>query len=477
MIAGYLLDYNIQDDIAHLANQLNFAIPFYNKVYGKTKFTKPSLKDIAYNTVVKAKFIYETRDTFINKLEEEKLMTLYKDIDFPLAHVLSNMELAGINIDQKNLIDMGENIKVRIEVLTSEIYTDAGEVFNIASPQQLSGILFDKLKLPHGKKGKTGYSTAIDVLKKLKNKHNIIPKIIEYRMLLKLKSTYIEGLLNSIMQDHKIHTIFTQTLTKTGRLSSVDPNLQNIPIRLEYGRLIRKAFVAAENCNLLTFDYSQIELRILAHMSKVETLIEAFKNNMDIHTKTAMDIFKVEQLDITENMRQIAKAVNFGIIYGISNYGLAENLEIDFNEAQKFINDYLITYPGIKEYMDNTIKSAYEKGYVKTLFNRKRNIPELKNKNYIIKKHGERIALNTPIQGTSADIIKKAMIEISHQFKENKLQSKMVLQIHDELIFDVLKEEEEQVKKIVVDVMENIVQLSVPLKVDIAEGKSWYQAQ
>lgn len=476
MIAGYLLDYNIKDDIAYMANQMNFDIKFYDTIYGKTKLKKPSIEDIAYNTVMKAKFVFDTKEELTKKLVQENLLKLYNEIDFPLARVLGDMEFNGVNVDRKTLIDMGENIKIRIEVLSNEIYNDAGQTFNISSPQQLGEILFEKLGLPHGKKGKTGYSTAIDVLNKIKNYHPIVEKIIEYRTLTKLQSTYIDGLLNAIMDDHKIHTIYTQTLTRTGRLSSIEPNLQNIPIRFEYGRLIRKAFVASEESNILSFDYSQIELRILAHMSGVSSLIDAFNSGMDIHTKTAMDIFKVEDYEVNANMRRIAKAVNFGIMYGISSFGLAENLDVDFREAKKFIDDYLITYPGIKDYMDKTIKEAYEKGYVKTLFDRKRNIHELNNKNYMIRQQGERIALNTPIQGTSADILKKAMIEIDHQFKLEGLKSKMILQVHDELIFDTLKEEDEIVKKIVTKVMENIYKLNVPLKVDISEGKSWYQA-
>lgn len=476
MVAGYLLDYNIKDDLAYLANQMNYDLPFYETIYGKTKFKKPSLTDIAYNTVMRAKFIFDTKNTIMNKLEEEQLVSLYSELDFPLTKVLSDMEYTGVNVDRKTLIDMGENIKIRLEVLSNDIYNDAGQTFNISSPLQLGEILFDKLGLQHGKKGKTGYSTAIDVLNKIVDKHPIVNKIIEYRTLSKLQTTYIDGLLNSIMDDHKIHTIFTQTLTRTGRLSSIEPNLQNIPIRFEYGRLIRKAFIASPDSTLLSFDYSQIELRILAHMSGVESLIEAFTADMDIHTKTAMDIFKVDEIEVNPNMRRIAKAVNFGIIYGISSFGLAENLDVDFKSAKQFIDDYLQSYPGVKEYMDNTIKQAYNDGYVKTLLGRKRNIHELSNNNYMVRQQGERIALNTPIQGTSADIIKQAMVEIHKQFKERELESKMILQVHDELIFDVLKEEYEIVHSIVTEVMENVYKLKVPLKVDVNEGKSWYQA-
>ena len=474
-IAGYLLDYNIKDDIAYLANQMGYNIPFYDKVYGKTKIVKPKEEEIAYNAIVKAKFIYDTYEILLNKLEEEEVLNLYKEIDLPLAKVLAKMEYSGINVNKQTLLEMGEEIKLKIELLSNDIYNDAGLVFNIASPSQLGEVLFEKLGLKHGKKGKTGYSTAIDVLNKLKGSHPIIEKIIEYRTLNKLYTTYIEGLLKTVMEDNKIHTIYNQTLTRTGRLSSVEPNLQNIPIRYEYGKIIRKAFIPSKNSLLLSCDYSQIELRILAHMSSVDALIDAFNEDADIHKKTAMDLFKIKENEVTSNMRRIAKAVNFGIIYGISSFGLSENLDIFVNEAKEFIEEYLKTYPGIKEYMDNTIKLAHHQGFVKTLFNRKRNILELANKNYMIRQQGERMALNTPIQGTSADIIKKAMLEIDKRFEENKIKSKMILQIHDELVFDVLESELEQVKQIVKTIMENVYKLKVPLKVDAKHGKDWYQ--
>ncbi len=476
MILGYLLDYNIKDDIAYMANQMDYDVPFYDKVYGKTKFVKPEIKDIAYNAIAKAKFIYETHDFLLEKLEQAEMTRLYNEIDLPLASVLANMEFSGVNVNKDTLLEMGEELKIKIELLSNDIYNDAGEIFNISSPSQLGEILFEKLGLKHGKKGKTGYSTAIDVLNKIKDDHQIVEKIIEYRTLTKLYSTYIEGLLTTVMNDNKIHTIYNQTLTRTGRLSSVEPNLQNIPVRYEYGRLIRKAFVPSEKSLILSCDYSQIELRILAHMSSVDSLIQAFSNNIDIHKKTAMDIFKVEENGVTSNMRRIAKAVNFGIIYGISSFGLSENLDILINEAKVFIDEYLATYPGVKEYMDNTIKEAYVQGYVRTLFNRKRNVTELSNKNYMIRQQGERIALNTPIQGTSADIIKKAMIEISNIFKEKNIKSKMILQVHDELILDVLESELEVVQEIVKSTMENTYKLKVPLKVDINYGSNWYQA-
>ena len=351
----------------------------------------------------------------------------------------------------------------------------AGCEFNISSPKQLGEILFEKLGLPHGKKNTNGYSTSMEVLTKLKGKHIIIDKIIEYRAINKLYTTYIEGLLSNIMSDGKIHTIYTQTLTRTGRLSSIEPNLQNIPVRSEMGKLIRKAFVPSENSVILSGDYSQIELRILSHMADNETLIGAFKDNKDIHTKTASDVFKVSEELVTKEMRRVAKAVNFGIIYGISSFGLAENLNIPVKEAKDFIDGYFEAYPGIKVYMDKVILDAHSSGFVKTLFGRKRNIPELNNKNYLIRSSGERMALNTPIQGTSADILKMAMIKIVDEIKNQNLKSKLILQVHDELVFDCLKEETEEIKNIMTNVMEHICDLNVPLKVEIEYGDNWYQ--
>ena len=466
MIASSLLEYNTKDDIAYLANQLNYNIPFYENVLKQ--------EDISKIVVSKAKFIYEIKDELLNKIKEENMQELYNEIEIPLTYVLGDMEYDGVVVDKDILDEMGNEIKIKLEILSKDIYNLAGTSFNISSPQQLGEVLFERLNLPHGKKGKTGYSTAVDVLNKLVNKHPIIEKILEYRMLNKLYTTYVEGLINTI-KNGKIHTIYTQTLTRTGRLSSIEPNLQNIPIRTEYGRLIRKAFVPSEDSVIVSGDYSQIELRILAHMANVPALIDAFNNDFDIHSKTASDIFKTDV--VTKEMRRIAKAVNFGIIYGISSFGLSENLNISTKEAKQFIDEYLKTYPGIKEYMDNTIKNAYECGYAKTLFNRKRIIDELKNTNYMIRQSGERMALNTPIQGTSADIIKKAMVLIHQKLKENNLKSKLIIQVHDELVFDCLKEEQEQVIKIMKDVMENVIKLKVPLKIDIEYGNNWYEAK
>ena len=473
MIAGYLLDYNVKDDIAYLANQFDYDIPFYENIYGKNnKLSEPNNIDIiAYNSVLKAKFIYETYNIFNEKLNNENMIELFNDIEIPLSYTLGDMEYKEI------LNQMGIEIKNKIFEVEKNIYEIVGHEFNISSPQQLGTVLFEELNLPSKKKGKTGYSTAADVLNKLVDKHPIINMIIEYRMLTKLYNTYIEGLISSIHPDGKVHTIYTQTLTRTGRLSSIEPNLQNIPIRYEYGKLIRKAFLPSPNSLILSSDYSQIELRVLAHMANVEALIDAFNNDIDIHTKTASDIFNVPISEVTKSMRRIAKAVNFGIIYGISGYGLSENLGISTKEASNFIEQYLNTYPGIKTYMDETIKKAHENKYVKTLFNRKRNIPELDNKNYMIRSGAERIALNTPIQGTSADIIKIAMVEASKKLKESNMKTKMILQVHDELIFDVFKDELDMVKEIVKETMEGVCKMSVPLKVDIEVGTDWYDTK
>ena len=476
MIAGALLDYNMKDDIAYLANQVDYELNFYEKIYGKNAtLKKPDIEIIAKECINKAKFIYETKDLFQTKIKEENIEYLYNEIEFPLATVLADMEYEGVKVDANVLKEMGEDIQIKLELLSKDIYNTAGCKFNISSPNQLSEVLFEKLNLPHKKKTANGYSTAIDVLNKLKDKHPIISQIIEYRKLSKIYGTYAQGLINTI-QNEKIHTIYTQNLTRTGRLSSIEPNLQNIPVRDNFGKQIRKAFVPTYDY-ILSADYSQIELRVLAHMADVQALKEAFKNKLDIHAKTASDIFKVPLNLVTSEMRRVAKAVNFGIIYGISSFGLAENVGIRPAEAKKFIDTYLETYPGIKEYMDTSISQAKEKGYVTTLFNRKRNIPELKNTVYTIRQSGERIALNTPIQGTAADIIKLAMVKVYKALKENNLKTKMIIQVHDELIFDVPKEELEQVKKIVTDVMDNVCPLNVPLAIDINYGKNWAEAK
>jgi len=469
MISAYLLNYNIKEDITYLANSMGFEIPFIKD--------DESLENIANISVLKAKFIYETKDKFLKEMENEELINLFNEVEMPLSLVLANMEKEGVNIDTKVLEDMKSELKIKIELISQSIYNHAGEEFNIASSKQLGKILFEKLNLPFSKKNKIGYVTDSNTLEKLVNMHPIVEEILEYRLLTKLYSTYIEGLLNIISEDGKIHTIYTQTLTRTGRLSSIEPNLQNIPIRNNIGRLIRKAFIPEKECIMMSSDYSQIELRIFAHLSKVEDLIEAFKKGFDIHTKTAMDINKVDESLVTKEMRRKAKAVNFGIIYGISSYGLSEDLKISPKEAKMFIEDYFNAYPGVKNYMDYEIKKAHELGYVKTIMNRKRIIDELNNKNYMIRSMGERMALNTPIQGTAADILKLAMIKIDKEIKKNNLKSKMILQVHDELIFNVLNDEKEIMEKLVKDTMENIYKLEVPLVVDIEFGSNWYEAK
>lgn len=479
MLAAYLLEYNVKDDIAYVANNFDGDIPFYENVYGKgSKLDAPKEDIIAYNTILKAKFIYESYNMFKEKLEKENQFKLLTEIEMPLSYVLGDMEYDGVCLDINKLDEMGEEIRMKTELLSKDIYDLAGCEFNISSPSQLGEILFEKLELPHGKKLKTGYSTSVEVLEKLQDKHPIIKLIMEYRTLTKLYSTYIEGLKNSVCEDGKIHTIYTQALTRTGRLSSIEPNLQNIPIRYEYGRLIRKAFIPRENDGfILSGDYSQIELRILSHMANVETLIDAFKNDIDIHTKTASDIFKVSIDEVTKSQRRIAKAVNFGIIYGISPFGLSENAGISLGEAKQFIDDYFETYPGIKDYMEKTKEEAYKNKYVLTLFNRKRILNELNNTNYMIRQQGERMALNTPIQGTSADIIKMAMVKLHSMFKEKNIKSKLIIQVHDELVIDVDAKEKDIVIDILKDVMENIVKLEVPLKIEVEYGKDWYEAK
>ncbi len=474
-IAAYLLEYNLKDDIAYLANEMGYNIPFREMLYPKKGDLDLDL--IRKSAVAKAKYIYETKDRLIDELKEKDMYELFTDIEMPLSLVLGDMEYTGFNVNKDILREMGKEIKEKIDLLSQEIYTLADAEFNISSPSQLGEILFEKLNLKHGKKGKTGYSTAQEVLEKLVNDHPIINKILEYRMLTKLHSTYIDGLINTIYPDNKIHTIYTQTLTRTGRLSSIEPNLQNIPIRNEYGKLIRKAFIPSNDSVLLSSDYSQIELRLLAHMADVKSLIEAFNNGIDVHTKTASDIYHVSIDEVTKDMRRNAKAVNFGIIYGISSYGLSENIGITPKEAQAFIDSYYETYPGIKSYMDDVILNAHNAGYVVTMFNRRRTLPDLDNKNYMIRSGAERMALNTPIQGTSADIIKKAMVLIYKEFKKNKLKSKMLVQVHDELVFDCYKDEFDTVKEIVKNTMENVVKLNVPLNVEIEHGTDWYQAK
>ena len=480
MIAMYLLDYVVKDDISFVARSFGYNITDYETFFGTEK--RPKLYDeeeLKKLGCLKAKFIYETRKKVLDKLKEDGEEELFNNIEMPLASVLADMEITGIKVDRGYLKDVEVDLDKQIKVLEKEIYDLAGKEFNILSPSQLGPILFVDLGIKYPKRIKEGqrFLTNKEILDKIRDKHPIVEKILEYRTLTKLYSNYAVGLEAEIREDQRIHTIFTQTLTRTGRLSSVEPNLQNIPARSEYSRLIRKAFIPDEDSVLLSSDYSQVELRIFAHMSNEENLIKAFIEEKDIHAKTASDIFHVPMEEVTKDMRRNAKAVNFGILYGISGFGLSEDLGIDIKTAKNFIDDYLETYPGILKYMEEAKAMAYKYGYVKTLMNRKRVIEELNNRNYMIRSSGERMALNTPIQGTAADILKKAMVEIYDEFNKRNLKSKMLIQVHDELVFNVLNDELEVVKKIVKDKMENTIKLSVPLKVDIEIGNNWYEAK
>ncbi len=479
MIATYLLDYVVKDDISFVAQAFDVKLPLYDDLFGTEKRPKEvSLEVLRDVCCRKAQFIYDTRNQLLEELQKNNELDLFQKIEMPLSRVLADMELTGIKVDVDYLDKVASELKSQMEVIEKEIYELAGVTFNIMSPAQLSKVLFETLEIPYPKRVKDGkYSTSKDILDKIRFVHPIVDKILEYRTLAKLYTNYAVGLKAEVREDGRIHTIFTQTLTRTGRLSSISPNLQNIPARAEYSKLIRKAFVPDDNSKLLSSDYSQVELRIFAHMSKAENLIQAFVDGKDIHTKTASDIFHVSMDDVTKDMRRTAKAVNFGILYGISSFGLSEDLGIDIATAKKFIDNYLETYPGISEYMEEEKKKAYELGYVTTLMNRRRVIEELKNKNYMIRSSGERMALNTPIQGTAADILKKAMVEIYDEFNKRGLKSKMLIQVHDELVFNVLNDELEEVSSIVRDIMENTIQLSVPLKVDIEYGDNWYEAK
>ena len=483
MIAAYLLNYNVKDDISYLAKELDYDIESYEESYGTDKRRKEVEEEkIKTLCIEKAKFIYETHDKLEEELEKEAEKSLFEDIEMPLARVLADMELTGIKVDSEYLDEVAKDLEKHINDMEQAIYLDAGLEFNIMSPKQLGEVLFEKLGIKYPKRNNSAnkryqYLTNKEILEKIKDAHPIVNKILEYRTLIKLYTNYAVGLKNEIREDGRIHTIFTQTLTRTGRLSSINPNLQNIPARAEYSRLIRKAFIPDDDSIILSSDYSQVELRIFSSLSDASNLIEAFKNNQDIHAKTASDIFHVPIEDVTKDMRRTAKAVNFGILYGISSFGLSEDLGIDIKTAKEFIDNYLETYPGIKEYMDKEKQDAYKNGYVKTLMNRKRVIEELQNKNYMVRSAGERIALNTPIQGTAADILKKAMVEIYDEFKKQGLKSKMLIQVHDELVFNVLNDEVETVKKIVKDIMENTYKLDVPLVVDIETGSNWYEAK
>lgn len=481
-LASYIINPSESpDDFAAVAKQHGFmSVQSDEAVYGKgAKRRIPEEKILGEHLVRKAAALALLKEKLENELWENDQYELFNSLEMPLSLVLADMEYQGVKLDMDRLVNMGEEIKGRLAEIETRIFEMAGEQFNINSPKQLGVILFEKLGLPAAKKTKTGYSTSADVLEKLASKHKIIEEILNYRQLGKLQSTYIEGLQKVVNKEtQKVHTRFNQALTATGRLSSTDPNLQNIPIRLEEGRKIRQAFVPSEkDWVIFAADYSQIELRVLAHIAGDEKLIEAFQNDMDIHTKTAMEVFKVGKDEVTSNMRRHAKAVNFGIVYGISDYGLSQSLSISRKEAGEFIERYLESYPGVQEYMDEIVKDAKQKGFVQTLLHRRRYIPEITSRNFNLRSFAERTAMNTPIQGSAADIIKKAMIDMADRLKEEGLKSRLLLQVHDELIFEAPKDEIEKLKKVVPDVMENAIELKVPLKVDYAFGPTWYDAK
>ena len=469
------------DDVATLAKELGYRNVQANEtVYGKgAKRAIPAIEALAEHASRKVFAVWSLQPKLEALLKENEQFELYKNLELPLASILGEMESEGITVNRATLEKMGQDLNDKLVVIEQEIYTEAGEAFNINSPKQLGVILFDKLGLPVIKKTKTGYSTAADVLEKLKPEHAIIEHILLYRQLGKLQSTYIEGLLKEIHEeDGKVHTRFQQALTATGRLSSTDPNLQNIPIRLEEGRKIRQAFVPSnEDWILFSADYSQIELRVLAHMSMDENLVDAFREGMDVHTRTAMDVFHVSEDEVDSNMRRAAKAVNFGIVYGISDYGLSQNLDITRKEAATFIEKYFASFPGVKQYMDDIVQDAKFNGYVTTILNRRRYLPDITSSNFNLRSFAERTAMNTPIQGSAADIIKKAMIDMDARLKKENMQAKLLLQVHDELIFEAPKEEIALLEKIVPEVMENAIELSVPLKVDFNYGATWYEAK
>ncbi|WZL74669.1 DNA polymerase I [Clostridiaceae bacterium 35-E11] len=484
-IALYLIDptrtnYEVNDIAAEYLNEM---IPSEEEVFGKGK-TKTTYAEIAQEKLMRYGYnwcdtVRKSKDLFIKQIKEYELEQLYYEVELPLIEVLADMEFRGFMVDRSMLDTLGQELDKKIGCLTAEIFQEAGEEFNINSTKQLGAILFDKLGLPAIKKTKTGYSTNIEVLEKLHDKHSIIPKIIEYRQLVKLKSTYIDGLIGVINSTtNKIHSSFNQTVTATGRISSTEPNLQNIPIKLEIGREIRKVFVPEnEDYALLDADYSQIELRVLAHISQDQHLIEAFDQGQDIHTATASKVFNVPIDEVTSLQRSRAKAVNFGIVYGISDYGLSENLHITKKEAQKYIDEYFSQYDGVREYMENVVKEGKEKGFVTTLLKRRRYIPELKSKNFNVRSFGERTAMNTPIQGSAADIIKIAMIRVYKELRDKGLRSKLILQVHDELVVEAHKDEIEIVKEIVRHEMEHAIHLDVLLKVDMNIGNNWYNAK
>ncbi|ALX48335.1 DNA polymerase I [Lentibacillus amyloliquefaciens] len=482
LLTSYLLNpAENNHDIPAIAHRMGETdVQFDEEVYGKgAKMKVPEQDKLTEHVARKANVLFQIKEEMKEQLKVNEQYELLKELEMPLALILGEMEHTGVLVDVERIREMGDDLKQRLDDLEREIYELAGEEFNLNSPKQLGPILFEKLGLPVIKKTKTGYSTAADVLEQLQNEHAIIPKLLLYRQLGKLQSTYIAGLLKVVDQGtQKIHTRFNQALTQTGRLSSVEPNLQNIPIRLEEGRKIRQAFVPSKrDWVMFAADYSQIELRVLAHIAGDEKLVEAFTNNLDIHTQTAMDVFNVERGKVTDNMRRQAKAVNFGIVYGISDYGLSQNLGITRKEAKQFIERYFESYPDVKAYMDDIVQEAKHQGYVTTLMKRRRYLPEITSRNFNRRSFAERTAMNTPIQGSAADIIKKAMIDLHEKLNDEKLEARMLLQVHDELILEAPQEEIEQLKEIVPAIMEKTVDLNVPLKVDYEYGESWFDAK
>ncbi len=480
-IAAYLLNplkdsYSCKD----LAGEyLNLSVPSGTELFGKQKLSevieeKP--EEFRVYAGYLSYVLFETLPLLKKRLEEQGMDKLYRTMEMPLVFTLFSMEQAGVMVEAQELKDYGDALAVRIGELEKQIYEEAGEEFNINSPKQLGVILFDKLGMKGGKKTKTGYSTSAEVLEKLAPEHPVVSHILEYRQLAKLKSTYADGLAAYIGEDKRIHTTFQQTITATGRLSSVEPNLQNIPIRMELGRRIRKVFVPQEGCTLVDADYSQIELRVLAHMSGDEHLIQAYREAQDIHRLTASQVFHIPFEEVTDLQRRNAKAVNFGIVYGISSFGLSQDLSITRGEAQDYIQKYFETYPRIKEFLDGCVKDAKEKGYVTTMFGRRRQVPELKSSNFMQRSFGERVAMNAPIQGTAADIIKIAMVRVDRRLKEEKLRSRLLLQVHDELLVEARLEELGEVKKILSEEMSRAAELSVPLEIDMKQGENWYEA-
>ena len=481
ILAAYLLnplksDYDAE---AVAGEHMGIQIPGFKEVFGKRtirELYKENPNAVAEFYMYQAYTAFVACDILTEKLEKAGMLPLMKDIEMPLSYVLYDMEKEGISVKREELKDYGETLTGRIEELEQLIYKQAGETFNINSPKQLGEVLFEHMNIPGGKKTKTGYSTAADVLEKLAGDYPIVKDILEYRGLTKLKSTYAEGLANYIQEDGRIHTNFNQTITATGRISSTEPNLQNIPMRMELGRKIRKVFVPKTGCFLMDADYSQIELRVLAHMSEDEELIQAYQMDQDIHRITASKVFNTPFEEVTDLQRRNAKAVNFGIVYGISSFGLSQDLSISRKEAAEYIEQYFATYPKVKGFLDNLVSDAKENGYITTMFGRRRPIPELSSSNFMQRSFGERVAMNSPIQGTAADIIKIAMIKVWKALKEAGLKSKLILQVHDELLIETVEEEVEQVKKILEENMKQAANLKVNLEVDLHVGKNWYEA-